>query len=360
VDDPLLGVKFWNSMFQILEIKSQDVNGNWLGEKGLRVAEVPGSSPGGPTINFLFFKFLHILMKSLNVGIFHDRELGRELGKKGSETDILMFNRKKEDLIMTFMFPLKLISKVQIMSVIDVAIVSFNEITPELGETILLLDAIGVSKGFLLIPEQNKDIAKSMIKGTSLENFSLIERDPIKIIQELEKIEIKRNGGAPLIVIDQAFTVKGIGTVILGFVKSGTVKKYDKFQLLPPKKEVVVRSIQIHDKDYDQAEVGTRIGVALKGVEADEIKRGFILCENGEVSNDFDLHFNKNKFYPEIKNGPYHMVVGMQSSPIEVLKIDENLISLKSERAIACTGEDKFVLLDLNARKLHFIGIGEK
>ena len=32
LDDPLLGVKFWNSMFQILEIKSQDVNGNWLGE----------------------------------------------------------------------------------------------------------------------------------------------------------------------------------------------------------------------------------------------------------------------------------------------------------------------------------------
>jgi len=34
-------------------------------------------------------------MKSLNIGIFHDKELGRELGKKGSETDILMFNRKR-------------------------------------------------------------------------------------------------------------------------------------------------------------------------------------------------------------------------------------------------------------------------
>jgi len=298
-------------------------------------------------------------MKSLNIGIFHDKELGRELGKKGSETDILMFNRKKDDLIMTFMFPLKLISKIQIMSIIDAAIVSFDEITPELGETILLLDALGISDGILIIPEQNKEIAKSMIKETLLENFLVVDRDPIKITQELENIEVKRKENPPLVVIDQAFNVKGIGTVILGFVKSGTVKKYDKFQLLPLRKEVVVRSIQIHDKDYEQAEAGTRIGIALKGVEAEEIRRGFVLGDEEVVSKDFKIRLKKNKFYPEIKKGPYHLVLGMQSSHVEVSEINGDVVTLELEKPVVYTKGDKFVLVDLNAKKLHFIGAGD-
>ncbi len=298
-------------------------------------------------------------MKSLNIGIFHDKELGRELGKKGSETDILMFNRKKDDLIMTFMFPLKLISKIQIMSIIDAAIVSFDEITPELGETILLLDALGISDGILIIPEQNKEIAKSMIKETLLENFLVVDRDPIKITQELENIEVKRKENPPLVVIDQAFNVKGIGTVILGFVKSGTVKKYDKFQLLPLRKEVVVRSIQIHDKDYEQAEAGTRIGIALKGAEAEEIRRGFVLGDEEVVSKDFKIRLKKNKFYPEIKKGPYHLVLGMQSSHVEVSEINGDVVTLELEKPVVYTKGDKFVLVDLNAKKLHFIGAGD-
>jgi len=298
-------------------------------------------------------------MKSLNIGIFHDKELGRELGKKGSETDILMFNRKKDDLIMTFMFPLKLISKIQIMSIIDAAIVSFDEITPELGETILLLDALGISDGILIMPEQNKEMAKSMIKGTLLENFLVVDRDPIKITQELEKIEVERKENPPLVVIDQAFNVKGIGTVILGFVKSGTVRKYDKFQLLPLRKEVVVRSIQIHDKDYEQAEAGTRIGIALKGVEAEEIRRGFVLGDEEVVSKDFKIRLKKNKFYPEIKKGPYHLVLGMQSSHVEVSEINGDVVTLELEKPVVYTKGDKFALVDLNAKKLHFIGAGD-
>ena len=290
-------------------------------------------------------------MKSLNIGIFHDKELGRELGKKGSETDILMFNRKKDDLIMTFMFPLKLISKIQIMSIIDAAIVSFDEITPELGETILLLDALGISDGILIMSEQNKEMAKSMIKGTLLENFLVVDRDPIKITQELEKIEVERKENPPLVVIDQAFNVKGIGTVILGFVKSGTVRKYDKFQLLPLRKEVVVRSIQIHDKDYEQAEAGTRIGIALKGVEAEEIRRGFVLGDEEVVSKDFKIRLKKNKFYPEIKKGPYHLVLGMQSSHVEVSEINGDVVTLELEKPVVYTKGDKFVLVDLNAKK---------
>ncbi|HUS98870.1 MAG TPA: hypothetical protein VMY59_00940 [Candidatus Thermoplasmatota archaeon] len=57
-------------------------------------------------------------MKNLAVGIFHDEELGGEMDKKGTESDITMFNRKTEHSIFTFLSPVmdKLAAKSQIMS----------------------------------------------------------------------------------------------------------------------------------------------------------------------------------------------------------------------------------------------------
>jgi len=46
-------------------------------------------------------------MKHLTIGIFHDENLGRELGRKGTESDILMFNRKTDESIFTFMHPVE-------------------------------------------------------------------------------------------------------------------------------------------------------------------------------------------------------------------------------------------------------------
>jgi selenocysteine-specific translation elongation factor len=93
-------------------------------------------------------------MKNLAVGIFHDEELGRELGKKGTESDIAMFNRKTEEYIFTFLSPMadKLAAKSQIMSNIDVALLSVQKMTPEVGETILMLDSFDISQGIVIVP----------------------------------------------------------------------------------------------------------------------------------------------------------------------------------------------------------------
>ena len=88
-------------------------------------------------------------MKHLTVGVFHDDTIGRELGKKGTESDIAIFNRKMDEHVFTFMSPVadKLPPKSQIISSIDAAIVVFSGMTRELGETIVMLDALDVSHG---------------------------------------------------------------------------------------------------------------------------------------------------------------------------------------------------------------------
>ena len=86
-------------------------------------------------------------MKHLAVGIFHDDALSRELGKKDTETDIVILNRKMDEHILTYMYPLedKLSAKSEIISSVVATIVTFSDMTRELGETVVMLDSLGGS-----------------------------------------------------------------------------------------------------------------------------------------------------------------------------------------------------------------------
>jgi len=304
-------------------------------------------------------------MKNLTIGIFHDENLGKELGKKGTESDILMFNRKTDDCVYTFMSPLedKLTTKTQIISTIDVAIISCDKITSEIGETILILDSVGISNGIIVVPEYF-DTAQltNLIKDTTLKNFTIIDRNISKIMQILEKINPKKDVSSPaLVIIDHSFSVKGVGEVILGVVKQGIIHKHDKVNLLPANKEVIIRSIQMQDKDFDEASAGCRVGLAIKGAVVDEMKRGAMLSapQGAKTDAKFTLNFTKNRFYPELKKGVFHVTIGMQSIPVTITDITENTINIETEKPVCYTKDDNFILIDLNAKKLHHIGNGK-
>jgi selenocysteine-specific translation elongation factor len=304
-------------------------------------------------------------MKNLAVGVFHDDVLGRELGKKGTESDILMSNKKTDDAVYTFLSARenKLTPKSQIMSSIDAAVLSVDSLTPEVGETILMLDAFGISKGIVVVPPY-ADVTpiRALLKGTSLESFQIQERDPIRIFSFLRTIIPQRDfASSPVVVVDHSFSVKGVGEVILGFVKKGIVRKHDTLMLFPANKEVLVRSIQMQDTDVDDAEAGSRVGLAIKGGTAEEMMRGSLLCAKGSVtlSSTIPLSFTKNRFYTEgIREGFFHVTVGMQTVPANITKINNGSLTIESEKALAFMPDTRILLMNLNAKKLHVMGYG--
>lgn len=302
-------------------------------------------------------------MNDLAVGLFHDDALGRELGKKDTESDIAMFNRKTNDRIFTFMSPVedKLSPKSQIVSSVDTAVLAFTGITKELGETIVMLDALGISNGIAVTsPYATENQVSSIIKGTSLESFRIESRDPITIMESLKTVHPDRDTASPAVVVaDHAFNVRGVGEVILGFVRKGVVRKFDKLRLLPFRKEVLVRSIQVQDQDFDEAEAGTRVGLAVKGAGLEELKRGTVLCsdENVRLDNRLTLSYESSRFYSEgIRKGTFHMTVGMQTVPITIFEKYDGRISVESDRPVAHTPEDVFLLLDLNGKSTRVMG----
>lgn len=305
-------------------------------------------------------------MKQLTIGIFHDDSLAEELGKKSTESDMILYHRKLDNSIFSFIHPVddKLTVKTQILGIIDVAILSAETITPSLGETILMIDALQLKYGFIVVPPfSDTSTIKEMIKDTSLEQFEIIERDVHKIMEKLQGIQVDRNHELSAIVtIDHSFPVKGIGEVVLGFTKQGTIHTHDKLILLPTKKEIIVRSIQMQDKDEKEAPAGSRIGLAIKGAHIDELTRGSLLCEpeSAQVEQNISIHFLKNKFYPTVEKGKFHVTIGMQTISITITDIAENTLSFSADKPFCFTKDDLFLLLNLNAEKLHFIGSGKR
>ena len=79
--------------------------------------------------------------------------------------------------------------------------------------------------------------------------------------------------------IDRAFTVRGIGTVVTGTVWSGTLAREASVRILPANIVARVRGLHAHGKDVDTVRAGDRAGVALVGVELEQVSRGAVLVQ---------------------------------------------------------------------------------
>ena len=77
--------------------------------------------------------------------------------------------------------------------------------------------------------------------------------------------------------IQDVYSIKGIGTVVVGRVETGKIKKGQQVAILPPGFTSEVRSIEMHYEELPEAIPGDNIGVALRGISHKEIKRGMVL-----------------------------------------------------------------------------------
>jgi len=313
----------------------------------------------------IFLILVLAAMRSLTVGVFHDEALGKELGKKGTLSDFAMYHKKADDIIFTFMSPVeeKLAAKSEILTAIDAAVVVFSQLTRELGETIIMLDLMGITEGIAVTtPYAAPDQIVSLTKGSTVNSFHIEQKDPGKLLELLKQINPARDSNSPvLVVVDHSFSVKGVGEVVLGFVKRGVVRRYDKLMLLPARKEVIVRSVQVQDEDWESAEAGTRVGLAIKGANSEELERGAVLTASSETraSTKLSLSFRKSSFYvDDVREGIFHATIGMQTEPVTLGDVKSGAIGIESSKSFVYEPKDTALMLDLNAKKTRVVGNG--
>ena len=145
---------------------------------------------------------------------------------------------------------------------------------------------------FILRNYLTPDRIAPLLKDTTLTNYIYMADDPILLreflLEEAAKVR-NEDDGRGTVPIDHHFNVKGVGTVVLGYVAKGVINRHDELKVLPTECTAQVRSIQKHDDDFDVAYEGDRVGLALKNIDAEDLDRGFVLTNDPEIKMTSEL-----------------------------------------------------------------------
>ncbi len=289
----------------------------------------------------------------VNIAALGNPDLAAKIGKKGTVSDIAMYNYKGPEGNITFIHPHRYPDRIQpllyMVNLSHGALLVVNNLDKYFGEQVIALQMREISQGIIVLrnyidPEQ----VKAITKGTVLQSYEFMEEDPIEIRERLAEIPMKNSEGATKIPIDHFFPVKGVGTVVLGTVMRGEVRVHQELQAYPYDFKVQVKSIQVHDKDVDSAGTGSRVGLALKGVKPEDLDRGITLAEPGtmEVGTEFEMKPELTPFWKgEIKDGMVlHLSSGTQFVPAKVS--GEHLVL---EKKIAYTEDEDILLIQADS-----------
>ncbi|MHA1229490.1 MAG: translation elongation factor EF-1 subunit alpha [Candidatus Helarchaeota archaeon] len=77
--------------------------------------------------------------------------------------------------------------------------------------------------------------------------------------------------------IQDVYSIKGIGTVPVGRIETGVLRKGDKIAIMPPGYTTEVRSIEQHHEELQEAVPGNNIGIAIRGISHKDLKRGMVI-----------------------------------------------------------------------------------
>ncbi len=88
-----------------------------------------------------------------------------------------------------------------------------------------------------------------------------------------------------LMPVEDVFSITGRGTVATGRIETGVVKVGDEVQImgLGASLKSTVTGVEMFRKLLDQGEAGDNVGLLLRGIDKNEIKRGMVICHPGVV-----------------------------------------------------------------------------
>ena len=135
-----------------------------------------------------------------------------------------------------------------------------------------------------------------IIKGSALKAMQATDaNDPAyKAIAELlDAIDNyiptpKRDMDKPfLLSVEDVFSITGRGTVATGRLERGLVKVGDPAEIVglaPKVRKTVVTGVEMFRKTMDQAEAGDNIGLLLRGIDKNDVKRGQVVAVPGSIT----------------------------------------------------------------------------
>jgi selenocysteine-specific translation elongation factor len=295
--------------------------------------------------------------EAVTVAVVGAPGVATELGKKGTSSDVTLYNSVRDGHAVTLVeptqFPERLPPLVTALAMADRCLLVVQELTRALAETIATLEISEVPTTIVVGPTVGESDVNRLVKGGRLEGAARVPLDLPALRALVDGWTALEVAGPVRVPLDHAFPVKGVGAVALGVVRRGTLRAHERLRLWPTPKLVEVRSIQVHDVDRKEAGCGERVGAALKGVEADEISRGQILAPEGSLLEGTRLStgpLEKCRYYRgDASVGAHlHLAIGLQVVPVVLEEMGPTGGLLVPDRPVAFAANESAVLIDLD------------
>jgi elongation factor Tu len=89
-----------------------------------------------------------------------------------------------------------------------------------------------------------------------------------------------------LMPIEDIFSIEGRGTVATGRIERGMVKLNDEVEIVGyhPTVKTIVTGIEMFNKSMDEGQAGDNVGILLRGIKKEDIRRGQVLAKPGSIT----------------------------------------------------------------------------
>ena len=130
------------------------------------------------------------------------------------------------------------------------------------------------------------------IRGSALGALNGVEKWEDKIMELMDACDNwiqlpPRDKDKPFLMpVEDVFSITGRGTVATGRIETGVVKVGDEIQILGlgADKKSVVTGVEMFRKLLDEGEAGDNVGLLLRGIDKNEVKRGMVITHPGAIT----------------------------------------------------------------------------
>ena len=292
--------------------------------------------------------------------------LEASVAKKSEAEGIMVHTRTEGGRRYSFLdtddFPGRIQGYARIASIVDHALYLFprgGRLVPPDGELAVLLGSFGLPGSLVLLDGSvAAEDAKRALKGTIVADYSTVLRRTNDSAIDLSHSAPRGDLGnqRTLVYVDRVFTVKGVGTVALGFVLSGRVSIHDQLRPIPGPSGVRadVKGIQINDVDFESAGRGIRVGLALRGVTPEALEKSHWLDDGSfATSSSPTFEASKSPFYrPDITSRELHVQLPGEMAPARLETAGSGTVTARMPWEVPLWEGMKAAAIDLNGGSL--------
>ncbi|MCY4561801.1 MAG: elongation factor Tu [Flavobacteriaceae bacterium] len=90
-----------------------------------------------------------------------------------------------------------------------------------------------------------------------------------------------------LMPVEDVFSITGRGTVATGRIETGVANTGDQVEIIgmsAEKLKSTITGVEMFRKILDRGEAGDNVGILLRGIDKNEIKRGMVICKPGSIT----------------------------------------------------------------------------